>query len=93
MHTQDCIEMIQWFIDSKTSKGVYNLVGPDLITIRELVDLAESTFRVEYIKHYQQIQPWENIKSFSTNKLGLVNNVKYNWNLEKYFFSKTQNNE
>ncbi len=84
LHKEDCVEIIEHFIGESTQSGIYNVVGPDQLSITDLVGVAESIFGVEYETQYEQVEPWENIHYLSDAKVRAVQDKPYNWNLEKF---------
>lgn len=84
LHTEDCVGMIRRLVQTQTPAGTYNLLGPDQLSISQLVRKTEAIFGLKFETHYQDVAPWENIKSLSDAKLHKIIQWSYNWNLEKY---------
>lgn len=84
LHTEDCVGVIAHFISESVQSGIYNVVGPDQLSIVDLVKMAEAILGVEYETHYEQVEPWENIHALSDEKIRAVHRGPYGWDLEKY---------
>jgi nucleoside-diphosphate-sugar epimerase len=83
LHIDDLSSIIELTITKKIN-GVYNIIGNDFLTIKQLVSLCEKTLNYSFDAQYNSNQPIENIENIENIKLIKKINYSLNNDIEKY---------
>ncbi len=84
LHINDCADISTQLI--KTNKtGIYNLIGPDRYSLKELISLAEKFLDIKFQTSFDPIVAWDNTLTISDEKLKNSIEVTYNNSLETSF--------
>jgi nucleoside-diphosphate-sugar epimerase len=84
LHTEDCVATIEDFVQDSTRHGIFNVVGPDDFSIKELITTSEMILETSFESTFEQVKPWENLMSLSNDKVQLAFHRPFNWNFKKY---------
>jgi nucleoside-diphosphate-sugar epimerase len=62
LNVEDCVtNLAKFFLDRNNFvSGVYNLLGNDRYTVIELIKLVERITKIEFLKHFDSIKPYDN---------------------------------
>ena len=64
--------------------GIFNIVGPDFLCVKELIELVESYSGEHFEVQYTQVPPWENIKEVDDSFTLETLEINYKFTLEKF---------
>jgi len=68
LHVDDLSSIIKLVIDNRV-KGVYNVIGSDFLTIKQLISLSEKALDYNFDVQYETKLPFENIGKVDNSKL------------------------
>ena len=83
LHIDDLNPIVKLILD-KRIKGVYNVIGGDFLTIKQLVSLCERVFDYCFDVQYEIQQPIENIDKVDDSKLRKQVNYFLQHDIEGY---------
>ena len=83
LHIDDLSSIVKLIID-KRAKGVYNVIGSDLLTIKQLVALCEKALDYCFDVQYEIKRPIENIDRVDNSKLKKQVDCFLQHNIEEY---------
>jgi len=83
LHIDDLSSIVKLIID-KRAKGVYNVIGSDLLTIKQLVALCEKALDYCFDVQYEIKRPIENIDRVDNSKLKKQVDYFLQHNIEEY---------
>ena len=83
LHIDDLSSIVKLIID-KRAKGVYNVIGSDLLTIKQLVALCEKALDYCFDVQYEIKRPIENIDKVDNSKLKKQVDCFLQYNIEEY---------
>ena len=83
LHIDDLSSIVKLIIDKRV-KGVYNVIGSDLLTIKQLVALCEKALDYCFDVQYEIKRPIENIDKVDNSKLKKQVDCFLQHNIEKY---------
>lgn len=84
LHTDDLVEITDDFIKSG-SEGVYNVVGPEKLTVKELISIAQRELKYKFFPTYTTDSPVENIDTIDSDKLQKEISYEYKYSLANFF--------
>lgn len=84
LHVEDCASILVDTID-KQLNGIYNLIGNEKYTIKELISLVESIAGIIYMVKFTSSNPYDNIIEISDKKIESVIFINYKNNIRDYF--------
>lgn len=77
LHVDDLSSIIGLLLE-KHLLGIYNVLGEDFFTIKELVNLIENTLNYSFNVNYENKEPIENIQFIESYKIkNILQNFKY----------------
>lgn len=83
LHIDDLSSIVKLIIDKRV-KGVYNVIGSDLLTIKQLVALCEKALDYCFDVQYEIKRPIENIDKVDNSKLKKQVDCFLQYNIEEY---------
>ena len=83
LHIDDLSSIVKLIIDKRV-KGVYNVIGSDLLTIKQLVALCEKALDYCFDVQYEIKRPIENIDRVDNSKLKKQVDCFLQHNIEEY---------
>ena len=83
LHIDDLSSIVKLIIDKRV-KGIYNVIGSDLLTIKQLVALCEKALDYCFDVQYEIKRPIENIDKVDNSKLKKQVDCFLQHNIEKY---------
>ncbi len=83
LHIEDFVSTIDKIIQ-KDIKGIYNIIGTDQLTIKELVLMFEVILNIKFNIDYTDDISLENIENIDCNKINTQILLDYKINVEKY---------
>ena len=83
LHIDDLSSIVKLIIDKRV-KGVYNVIGSDLLTIKQLVALCEKALDYCFDVQYEIKRPIENIDKVDNSKLKKQVDCFLQHNIEEY---------
>mgnify|MGYP003965010635 FL=1 len=83
LHIDDLSSIVKLIIDKRV-KGVYNVIGSDLLTIKQLVALCEKALDYCFDVQYEIKRPIENIDRVDNSKLKKQVDYFLQHNIEEY---------
>ena len=83
LHIDDLSSIVKLIIDKRV-KGVYNVIGSDLLTIKQLVTLCEKALDYCFDVQYEIKRPIENIDKVDNSKLKKQVDCFLQHNIEEY---------
>ena len=83
LHIDDLSSIVKLIIDKRV-KGVYNVIGSDLLTIKQLVALCEKALDYCFDVQYEIKRPIENIDKVDNSKLKKQVDYFLQHNIEEY---------
>ena len=83
LHIDDLSSIVKLIIDKRV-KGIYNVIGSDLLTIKQLVALCEKTLDYCFDVQYEIKRPIENIDRVDNSKLKKQVDCFLQHNIEEY---------
>lgn len=69
LHVEDCVGIIDQLVSFEGIQGVFNIVGPDRLTIRQIVETVEKNFGIRYKISYSENRLWDNVKEISDGRI------------------------
>jgi len=84
MHVDDCAFNLVNLIESKQYLGLFNLVGEEKLSLKDLVKLIKDNTGYSFDVKYEDKIPYENIGNISTEKIRSIINLKFENNLSYY---------
>lgn len=85
IHVNDVADNIISLISKKNNSGVYNLIGYEKYTIKELVEKIEYLTKAKFKTFYEMnSKPYENINYISDKKIKKHFKPIYNYSVEKF---------
>lgn len=76
LNTIDCAEIIWELIHAK-AQGIINLLGPEKLTVKELIGLAEKTLAISYQVKFSEQAAYDNMGMISDKKLKEIVKLNY----------------
>jgi len=83
LHIDDLSSIVKLIIDKRV-KGIYNVIGSDLLTIKQLVALCEKALDYCFDVQYEIKRPIENIDRVDNSKLKKQVDCFLQHNIEEY---------
>ena len=83
LHIDDLSSIVKLIIDKRV-KGIYNVIGSDLLTIKQLVALCEKALDYCFDVQYEIKRPIENIDKVDNSKLKKQVDCFLQYNIEEY---------
>ena len=83
LHIDDLSSIVKLIIDKRV-KGIYNVIGSDLLTIKQLVALCEKALDYCFDVQYEIKRPIENIDKVDNSKLKKQVDCFLQHNIEEY---------
>jgi nucleoside-diphosphate-sugar epimerase len=83
----DLANIINLIVDKGNIYGVFNVIGPCQLTIKELVSKFESILDCRYNVEYQNRSPLENIEKVDNSKISSIIKLNYQGSVDKYIKS------
>tara|TARA_B100000795_G_C22793581_1_gene438201 strand:- start:417 stop:1271 length:855 start_codon:yes stop_codon:yes gene_type:complete len=87
LNVEDAANMIAQISNSFKS-GVYNYLGNDVYSIKELISLLEQTANISLNVFYENSKPWENLAKVSSTKIDKAFDYKYQYILKEWLTKK-----
>lgn len=84
LYIDDCAYNIVEFLKNSGKYGVYNLIGNEKYTVKQLISKFEKIVKIKFDVEYESKEPYENIKEISKDKISAIIQPKYEFTLEKY---------
>lgn len=84
LHDQDAANIICRFIEAGPFQGIFNVKGPDKISIRELVSLCNEISGKELRVLFDSRDPWENISELDDSLIQSKISVAYRFDIRSY---------
>ena len=89
LHIDDLSAIVEMVLTNKL-KGVYNIVGKDFLTIKQLIILCERVFNYSFNVKYESKKPIENIDKIDNSKFVEQINYSFKNNIEVYLKGLSQ---
>ena len=83
--------MVELIHSSDPSKNIFNLIGPQMYTVKELINLFEKKSNKTIPVEYENINPLENLKSINDTYIKNTIHISYNHNLGDFLSSQFEN--
>ncbi len=83
LHIEDLSQVIDKIIQKKT-QGIYNIIGEDQLTIKQLILMFEEVLNYKFNIVYEEISAMENIDNADCSKLNNHILLEYKINVKKY---------
>lgn len=87
LHIEDAIDIILKLIQSNKT-GLFNAVGPDHLSIKQLIALFNNAYSYQAEVIYEKTKPWENVIEVNMSKLIKAINYNYKFNLDSFIKTK-----
>lgn len=84
LNIKDCCNIISQVINLENIGGIFNIVGNDFASIKELINLIENITQSKYKVHFTKDLPWENLDKIDDRKINNLLKVKYKETLQKF---------
>jgi nucleoside-diphosphate-sugar epimerase len=92
LHYKDASRILVELIHSSDpSKNIFNLIGPQMYTVKELINLFEKKSNKTIPVEYENINPLENLKSINDTYIKNTIHISYNHNLGDFLSSQFEN--
>lgn len=91
LHINDCVCIIVSIIKNKTIAGIYNLVGEQGYSIKQLIALIENRFNMIFKTEYSQTPAWENVDRLIGEKIQAEIKYRANWKLSEFIERELKN--
>jgi len=90
LNVEDCVtNLAKFFLDRNNFiSGVYNLLGNDRYTVIELINLVERITKIEFLKHFDPIKPYDNTIIVQDGAIKNKLQVELGHSLEAYLNSR-----
>jgi len=83
LHVQDCAEAIFIAVEKELS-GIFNVTAPDKCTIKELIEMIESSESIKFDTNYLPAAPIENIEEICFDKFSMISGFTPQYNIHNY---------
>jgi nucleoside-diphosphate-sugar epimerase len=83
LHIDDLSAIVEIALTNKL-KGVYNIIGKDFLTIKQLIALCERVFNYSFNVKYESKSPIENVDEIDNSKFVEQINYTFQNNVEAY---------
>ena len=83
LHIDDLSSIINLIL-AKRINGVYNVIGSDFLTIKQLITLSENALNFTFDVQYEAKRPIENIDKIDNSKLKKQVDYSLRYNIEEY---------
>ena len=84
LHDQDAAYIISRFIEDGPFQGIFNIKGPDKISIRELISLISEISGKDISVHFESSDPWENVSEIDDRVIRHKITFDYRFNIRSY---------
>lgn len=84
LHVEDCAEIIVKLIKARDAYGIYNVIGREKYSIKELVSLFEEVSGIKLRINYSSEAPFENAVKISDEKLDKTGLPEYKHSLREF---------
>jgi len=85
LHVEDCAKIIYKLIQNPPYSGIYNIIGPEQYSIKDLVNFLKNSVKLTFKVKYLNRRPVGNIDYIFDSKIMKKINYKYEHNVEQYF--------
>jgi UDP-glucose 4-epimerase len=92
LHVNDCVDILLQIVNKGKMSGIYNLIGPDKYTLRQLVAVAEETGARKFDTTYDNIKSWDNTLNILDNKIKNNIELSYKRSIPESFKIMFENN-
>lgn len=89
LNVEDSANMIVE-ISANFKNGIYNYLGNDVYSIKELINLLEHTANKTLNVFYENSKPWENLEKVSSTKIDATFGYKYKHTLKEWLTKQLQ---
>jgi nucleoside-diphosphate-sugar epimerase len=84
LHVYDCAMTIFKLVQIENLSGVFNVLGKDRLTLKELIQLFESIKKVTYQVNFAPIEPYDNALKITDNKVQELIPYIHQMNIKTY---------
>lgn len=85
LHVQDAARLIARSVLQPDMSGVYNVKGPDTLSIMELIERFEKEFHMSFVKEYADKDPWENVKYLDDSRIHRTMDLSFDHDIMIHF--------
>ena len=85
MHVKDCVDIIYSIVMNNKINGVFNLPGPEIFSVKEIIEKFEIQFNMKFETHFSNQEPWENIYKFEDYYLKSIHDFKPKFKMFDFF--------
>jgi len=84
LHVLDCASIIVNLVQQENFSGVFNVIGMDRFTLKDLIQLFESIKEITYQVNFAPIDPYDNAIQISDRKIKSLISYSHKINVKNY---------
>ena len=85
LHVQDAANLIAHCALASDMSGIYNIKGPDLFSVKGLIEAFEREFNMSFNKEFAESDPWENIRDLDDSRIRSMMDVNFEHDIMGHF--------